>query len=142
MSFQWTDDLSIGVEAIDADHRTLVGMIGDLQDAIENNRGDAIIGEILVRLTDYVGSHLEREEQVMRAVGYPGLTEHHRLHDELMREMSGLVYEYETNNLKTTEHTLAFMKTWLMTHMMTEDRKIGTYLRARGEAWPLIRKAG
>jgi len=132
MFLQWTDDLAIGVEEIDAHHKALVSIVNDLQEAFEADRGDAVVGDILIRLTEYVGYHFDREEQFMRASGYPDLEAHHDHHDRLMQQLGELVYRYEVNNHQLTEQTLAFVKTWLVNHLMDEDRKIGLFLKQKG----------
>ena len=80
MLIEWSKSLSIGVDLIDQDHESLVGIINRLDDAVKRVHGKEIIGDILSELSDYVGYHFDHEEQFMRRYHYPGSDEHVHQH--------------------------------------------------------------
>ena len=88
MLIEWTKSLSLGIDQIDKDHESLVGIINRFDDAVKLEHGKEIIGEILSELSDYVGYHFDHEEQFMRRYHYPGANEHIALHANLIKGLS------------------------------------------------------
>ncbi len=50
---EWTDKLSVGVAALDEDHKKLVGMVNELYDAMLAGHGKEKLGRILDGLVQY-----------------------------------------------------------------------------------------
>jgi len=80
MAIQWTDDLAIGIDEIDRQHRELYVVVAALHDAMRANQPHR--AEKVVRFLDrYILEHFATEERLMAAKRYPGLQEHRALHD-------------------------------------------------------------
>jgi hemerythrin len=50
---EWTDELSLGMESIDEQHKKLVNMINALNDAMLTNSSNELLGKIFTRLATY-----------------------------------------------------------------------------------------
>ena len=124
MFFEWTPAIAIGHPAIDADHRQLVDIVNQLHGAIVADTGRQIIGTVLSDLADYGNHHFRREEQYMRRIRYPGYLEHKLLHEALFDRLSSLILRFEQGEAEVTLETLEFLRHWLTSHIMTEDRKL------------------
>ena len=129
MLINWDGSLSVGNASIDKDHERLVGIVNELDSAVNNNHGVDIISYILSELSDYVGYHFEHEEQFMRRYHYPGSEEHIQQHADLIKGLDTLVYEFEAIPNAVTADTLEFLKHWLIDHVKGSDMKLGTFLR-------------
>lgn len=128
MQLQWTDALAIGIEDIDRHHRQLFEIINELHDAIDANLTESVIGDILLRLTDYVGYHFECEEQIMRSLGFPEIETHQVEYNNLLTKLGYLIYEYETKSGGIANSMLDYLQNLVITHVTTEDAKIGRFL--------------
>ena len=64
---EWSEDLSVGVEAIDDDHRILITLLNRLYAASQKADEGKMTSEVLVDLAAYVVRHFRREETVMDA---------------------------------------------------------------------------
>ncbi len=83
---EWTDEVSIGVDAIDTDHQILFSMLKRSRALSEKGGDPRIFGSILADLADlheYSIPHFEREEALMEACGYPDLESHKQVHSKL-----------------------------------------------------------
>ena len=72
MPFEWTKDLSVGIEAIDIQHRELFKRIDGLIMAVNDGKGTDEVHDIFRFLSDYIDSHFATEEKCMRILSYPG----------------------------------------------------------------------
>ncbi|MCP4125716.1 MAG: response regulator, partial [Gammaproteobacteria bacterium] len=70
---EWTDSNNVGVKALDDDHRALLTLLNRYRESAANDdRTECII--ILEQFRTYTKTHFQREEAVMAACAYPGLT--------------------------------------------------------------------
>ena len=129
MFVKWDDALSAGDEKIDHDHKGLICIVDLLDDAVRCEHGNDVIGDILSRLSDYIGSHFEREEQIMRRIHYPDSDGHIQEHADLIKGLDALVYEFEASPNTVTADTLEFLKHWLIDHVKGCDMKLGRFLQ-------------
>lgn len=128
---KWSNDLSIGIEEIDADHRRLITCLDDLFTACYAGQGPQVLKKILGCLMQYTREHFSHEEDVMRRVGYPGLEDHRAAHAELVTELDDIIEQYESvDGHELSNKTLQFLEDWLTHHIMIEDKKIGKFIGA------------
>jgi len=73
---QWTEDLSVGVETIDNQHKELFSRINSLADAIRQGKCTYIIHGVVTFLEDYAASHFSAEEAFMQHHAYPEYQQH------------------------------------------------------------------
>ena len=50
MLIEWNDELSVGIQEIDEQHKVLVGLVNEMHDAIHARHGSEVSSEILARL--------------------------------------------------------------------------------------------
>jgi hemerythrin len=130
MFVEWSEDIAVHHGQLDTEHKYLIGIINELHDAIADGRGREVIADTLTRLADYTIWHFDREEQIMRRVGYPHLDEHVAQHGALIDELGKRAWELEVGEDAVTERTMAFLKDWIYTHLRTDDRNLVKYINA------------
>ncbi|MGB8226367.1 MAG: hemerythrin domain-containing protein, partial [Sedimentisphaerales bacterium] len=74
--FEWTDELSVGNELIDSQHKRLIGFINDFYNAADKDNNEAAIRKAVGNLTYYVKTHFSDEENLMEKYNYPQLELH------------------------------------------------------------------
>lgn len=130
-AYKWCDDLVVGIEEIDDDHRGLVTCLDDLFTACAAAQGPAVLKDILNRLMQYAREHFSREEDIMRKVGYPDLEDHRAMHAELVTELDDIIEQFDIDNShELSNKTLQFLEDWLVHHILIEDKKIGKFTGA------------
>jgi hemerythrin len=131
---QWDDGLSVGVDAIDDQHKKWIEHYNSVVEAIESRRGPAPVTQTLGFLIDYTDVHFTTEEGFMAQAGYPWLDAHKAKHEELRGTVANLVSDFEeegeTRALEDAVET--FLGSWLITHIHDTDQLFGTFVKEHG----------
>ena len=138
---EWSDNLSVGIEEIDEQHKVLIELINRMHEAIEQKHGSDVVLEILAELTDYTKIHFAVEESLMRILGYPGYEEHKDIHDELLEQVSELQKKVASGNTAISFELMHFLKSWLSKHIMEEDMQYTGFFLAAGAQPELPKKS-
>jgi hemerythrin len=125
----WTDDLSVGVESLDTDHKVLMSLINQLDEALARNEARASVASVLDALADYTRYHFEREEALMAACGYPDLDAHVEIHRSMRAQVEDIRQRFDSDG-ETFEprDVLGFLKNWLTQHIMGRDQLYAPFL--------------
>ncbi|MCA9557536.1 MAG: hemerythrin domain-containing protein, partial [Myxococcales bacterium] len=62
--FEWSDDYSVKVPSIDAQHKQLVGLLNELHDGMFSGAGMAHLESVLGGLIEYTAHHFAHEEEL------------------------------------------------------------------------------
>jgi hemerythrin-like metal-binding protein len=118
----WSEMMSVGVPILDADHKTLVGLINDLHRSVGDEEEYATLGSVLKALADYADYHFAREERVMEACRYPALKSHTVMHHKLAQQVHDLKGHYDEDRTAVrAKDCLAFLNKWLIEHICSTD---------------------
>ena len=83
VEFAWHDFFEIGVDFIDDDHKNLLIIIQDIQNAIdasEHNKCIVLLNKLITEARD----HFKREEEYLEKVKYPEIETHKNYHKNLL----------------------------------------------------------
>ena len=132
MALQWTSTLSVGVPALDEQHRELFRRVDRLLDAVlRRDRSEA--GRLLGWLRGYVTEHFAEEERLMAELGYPDAERHVEEHRRFARALAGLEAEFAAHGATAA---LVFQLEqqavgWLQDHVYFTDVALGRFVHAR-----------
>ncbi len=74
----WNEQLSVGIPAIDDQHKELIKKINDLTDTIFKDEDREKVLEFIDFLDNYVTAHFSHEEALMLEADYPEIVSHTR----------------------------------------------------------------
>lgn len=129
MSLQWREQLSVGNDLIDADHKYLIEIINLAEQGLKGH-DRVTLGGALDNLDRYSKMHFAREEAIATAAGYPKAEHLHTSHEALIttlaqiKEQIGDVWE-----ASAAEHFSAFLRSWLIDHVIKEDLLMRPFLK-------------
>jgi len=129
---EWSEELSVGVEEIDEQHKVLVGLVNEMHDAIHQRHGSEVVQEILAKLADYTRIHFAVEESLMRILNYPGYEDHKEQHEELLQHVVELQEKVRTGKTSIGFELMHFLKVWLTKHIMESDREYSEHFLSAG----------
>ncbi|MGE4292602.1 MAG: bacteriohemerythrin [Desulfovibrio sp.] len=129
---EWSDTLSVQVEEINAQHKSLVDMVNTLHDAMTANKSKEVLSQIVSEMRAYSEVHFATEERYMDAYGYPDSESHKSEHRKFTAQVAQAEADYLAGKLSLSMDMLNFLSSWLVTHISDTDIKMGEYLRARG----------
>jgi hemerythrin-like metal-binding protein len=125
----WRPEYSVQIDAIDSQHKALVGLIRELQEAMEEGRGRAFQHTLIERLVAYVDKHFSFEENLMRERGYEGFAEHLELHRAMVSQVSKIQQTIQAGGAVSNASLMLFLRHWLTDHIMEHDQKYARALK-------------
>lgn len=124
MSLLWREQLSVGNDVIDSDHKYLIEIINRAEVSLSSKNRH----ELLVALDDlghYSRLHFDREEKIANAVGYTQVSHLSQSHKELLGHLDQIRGEIDAMgqdwSAETVEHFTKFLRDWLINHVIKED---------------------
>jgi hemerythrin len=132
--FTWSDDLSVGIQEIDEQHKELVLLLNRLHDAVVARHGSAACVEILNQLAEYTRVHFIVEESLMRILHYPDFEQHKGEHEALVEQVVALQQKLGSGQAAITFELLHFLKLWLTKHIAGSDRRYASFFIGKGMA--------
>ncbi|ALG68006.1 bacteriohemerythrin [Beggiatoa leptomitoformis] len=129
---EWTDELSVGVQEIDEQHKILVGLVNRMYEAIVKRTDKDEIKRVLDELAQYTVIHFAVEESLMRIFDYPEYENHKKHHEELTKQVFDLQKKVATGEGTVSIEVLHFLRHWLTHHILQDDKKYGPFLLGKG----------
>ena len=121
-NLQWNDEYALGLTNIDTEHKKLFIIVGKIFALEETLNVKDKIREILYELSDYVKVHFKDEEEFMQSIHYPDLAHHHKLHEQIIKNVANILNAHVTlDAIKTKMRIIA--KHALIDHILEEDKK-------------------
>ena len=135
---QWTDELSVGVEIIDTQHKELFLRINDLVAAIRQSACKYKIGDVVKFLGEYITFHFSEEEKLMKQCGYPALKQHREHHKKFIanfKRIKARIPELEggakPGSYDLSMETNQIIVDWILDHIARVDKAFGEFLKDR-----------
>lgn len=129
--FEWADDLVIDHGPIDRDHRHLVDLVNQLHTATSQGRGREVVQGVLDALLAYTRDHLNREEALMRSVGFPHLEQHQIGHAHFIGQLEALKRQYEAGSITVASQLSSVLRDWLSLHIRRSDKEARAFVRKK-----------
>jgi hemerythrin-like metal-binding protein len=126
---EWTEQMSVGSDVLDGHHKMIIECLNRLHPLIDATHRDDEISAVLARLEDFVLVHFSVEEQCMRKAGYPDWRAHKDLHDKMYDLVFSMKSDVEHGRTVSAKHLFDLLYTWLLQHIMGEDKKYQKFLK-------------
>jgi hemerythrin-like metal-binding protein len=127
---EWKDEYSVGIAAVDHEHKELIALINRLYAQLESPDAKLTVPAFFGDLLKAIGAHFALEEKFMREHAYDRLTphkaDHERLLDELRDIMDAFDHADEVDSVELAER----LDTWFSRHFRTHDTKLHAALGA------------
>jgi hemerythrin len=124
---EWSDELSVGIQEFDEQHKVLVALLNQLTTALHGHGGSAAARPILNQLADYALVHFAIEESLMRVLNYPEYEPHKHEHEALMAQLKDLQSKLDTDGQASLEARLT-------RHILRSDKRYALHFLDRGLA--------
>jgi hemerythrin len=130
----WNDNLALGIERVDQQHRELLQELDNLQLCVRKGEGSKAALPTLRFLIEYASKHFSEEETLMQTHEYPALPEHRAMHAQFREDCLNLLHRLsdETQATKLSIDLCFRLTEWLYSHISKVDREMGNYLATRG----------
>lgn len=125
-ALSWSDDLKVGVDVIDEDHKVTVEQIATLLDTGE----DAAFTPLFEAFVKHLAEHFGREEDLMRQTGFFAYACHSGEHQRVMGELHGLLTNAKAGRTALARAYVAeVVPGWFINHRNTMDLVTAEFIR-------------
>lgn len=130
MYLEWDNNLNIGINEIDEQHKELFKCLDRLLVSMKDGHGKSEVLKTLNFLEEYVYKHFEDEEAIQKKYNYPKYEEQHNQHEEFKKELKKLRDSFQKQG-PSALLALNIQKnviTWCKRHIMMLDKDLGDFL--------------
>ncbi|MCM2289820.1 MAG: bacteriohemerythrin [Sulfuritalea sp.] len=124
----WSAILSVGVEEIDEDHRKLIGIFNELNQAVMKGESADYLAATFDELIKCTAWHFSHEERLMVKHRYPEIDLHRVEHRELIAAAQHLLGMLVRADQAVANAEIEFLERWLTEHILTADQRLGFFL--------------
>lgn len=129
---QWHEEYRVDVLRLDTQHRRLFEQANAILDAVEDGKDMGEVLSLVDAMAEYARYHFGEEEALMARHGYPEAEAHRGRHAKLMEALGDMRAKLTDVEDTGEVEMLPFLKDWLVTHILTEDRRYTPFLNAKG----------
>jgi len=113
--------MSVGIKAIDDDHKKIVSVISRIIEAIDNNHTKSIIEELFDSLERDLSSHFKREEDLMQATNYGDFEQHKKGHQAFLAKIPQFKAQLLNSDSEAAEEISPHLYDWVVNHVIATD---------------------
>jgi hemerythrin-like metal-binding protein len=124
----WDDEFSVGVGAIDGQHKGMMRLINEIDEVIQKGGTYDQFSSILNDLIDFMNRHFAYEEKLMAENNCPNLERHKKSHVRLRQELSGWQEKVAKAGSEEMNEHMLFLRIWFPGHILNVDKKDADYL--------------
>lgn len=132
----WNEEMSVGIDIIDEDHKKLLGLLNEVDNIINagTSSESESIESILFDLLDYTKNHFKREETLMKACDYPHLSEHKNAHETMLGQVNSYMNSFKAGSPSFNPVALRlFLEAWIVDHILKMDKDYVSWISGKDD---------
>ena len=118
----WGPQLETGIAIIDSQHKRLVDIINEMNDALVEGRSDEIMSAIFDELVDYTETHFKVEEKLLASHDYEDFENHRREHRVFTDQIKMDRDNFNAGVWQLDQRMMDYLRGWLMNHIQVSDQ--------------------
>jgi hemerythrin len=120
----WRDEFSVGVAAVDHEHREMINLINELDEAMQEDASQASVVQALGEIFTRISAHFALEEKTMRDARYARFAEHKQDHEQLLDELLDVIDSVDDEGRYDRADLSRSLDLWFSDHFRTHDAKL------------------
>ena len=128
---EWTKEMELGHERIDAEHRIFLRLVNEFAERIEGGASTDALLRTLQEIRQYAAFHFVSEENVMEEIGYPDLQAHRECHEALLAAVDEKM-RLLLSHAGEPKELLHFLVDWFAQHTSRDDQMLVAHINAVG----------
>lgn len=124
-------EVNFGVTSMDREHAGQLSLLNDLKAAVRSGADDRLVYALLDDLVEHTNLHFLSEQLLMRLHAYEASESHFLEHERLLGELQQLRHNLGTGTTTDKHGLIEALRSWLLVHIQTADKKLAEYLSAR-----------
>ena len=120
----WKDEFSVGVAAVDLEHRELIELINGLDADMMEHATQKTVVEALGEIYARISAHFALEEKIMRDADYGSYAAHKQDHESLLDELLEIIDSVDVAGRYDRAALSRSLDSWFSDHFQTHDAKL------------------
>jgi len=121
---QWKEEYSVGIEAVDHEHKELIDLINRLHGELDASDARSTVPRFFGDLLKGISAHFALEEKFMRDLRYDGLASHKSDHERLLDDLRGIMDAFELSEDVDRVELAQRLDAWFSHHFRTHDARL------------------
>lgn len=121
---EWKEEFSVGVAAVDLEHRELIELINDLHTLMGKGATQEQVVSSLGDIFAQISAHFALEEKFMRETGYEHYLAHKDDHEKLLDEIRDIMDRVEDDGSFDEKRLSGELDTWFSEHFRRHDARL------------------
>jgi hemerythrin len=121
---QWKEEYSVGIEAVDQEHKQLIDLISRLHEALDAPDAKSTVPRFFGDLLKGISAHFALEEKFMRDRRYDELASHKGDHERLLDDLRGIMDAFELSDDVDRVELAQRLDAWFSHHFRTHDARL------------------
>jgi hemerythrin len=121
---EWKKEFSVGVAAVDHEHRELIELINKLYGLAQTGGGHDQVVTALGEIYAQIAAHFALEEKMMRDARYGAMPEHKSDHESLLDQIRDIMDKVEDDGSYDKERLSRDLERWFTVHFRTHDARL------------------
>ncbi len=119
-NLEWSDSYSVGIRALDDQHKVLLRTLQAFLGAARQKRSDTEAMGYLIELIRHMHSHFRAEEEMLRSTSYARFSEHCTSHEVLLDALLDFAGGFVARgSLRPEDEPL--LVDWVIGHILQDD---------------------
>jgi len=127
-------NLTLHIPIIDLQHIWLLKMLIQLDKAVKTmgaTKKHEVFNLVIEEAVEYTIQHFTLEERIMKEFRYTEILNHFHQHESFVNFIKQRKKENEAGDVMAAFHLAQDLKTWLLSHIAHEDKKMALFLKER-----------
>jgi hemerythrin len=120
----WKDEYSVGIEAVDYEHKQLIDLINQLGDQLNSTDSKSKVPGFFGELLRAISAHFALEEKFMRERGYSRLEPHKADHEQLLDDLHEIMDAVANAETIDAGRLSSQLDIWFSRHFRTHDAEL------------------
>jgi hemerythrin-like metal-binding protein len=121
---EWQDRYSVGIEAVDHEHREMIDLINRVHDELMAGTSEHTTVSLLGEVYRGISAHFALEERFMRERRYDQLAEHKAEHERLLDVLRDIMDHFEAEPERASGRLSDQLDKWFTVHFATHDARL------------------
>ena len=119
---KWQPGFNLGIPEVDKQHKKIIELINDLNQAFIKDNTSKKIGNILDEMSSYATEHFKTEEDLFKKTNFPLSKEHIAQHAYFVNKVEDFKRNF-SDGQSITFRLMKFLRSWWTNHILDSDRE-------------------
>lgn len=125
----WDENMSVDIKEIDDLQQKMFALLNVLIEMKDTNADAKDCANMVAEINEYSRYYFSKEEEYLKACGYPEVREHLREHRYFLKSTITLRRQVVDDKNSLTYESIKQLKDWLLSHISSVDARYVPFIR-------------